>query len=172
MKRQKFDESDMDDVILHRGEFTCTVADVNIRVEVIIKRSWATFMHFTLLGKLYTFEVTRWRARGLSTFCNLLIQRYPDGRFGTLDEFGQLPADFGDERRRAAVFQGCRDIMTLVNGVFTKYKRNVMDYAVWYRENHKETDTYEQYISLVACHCICHADMWGADMNWEIVRLL
>lgn len=163
---------DMDEVVLHRSEIVCVVAEVQVRVEVVIKRSWATFLHFTLLGQLYTFEVTRWRARGLSTFCNLLIQRFPDGRFGTLDEHGQLPADFGDERRHAAVLQGCRDIMAVVNAIFVKYRRNVMDYAVWYREKHKETDTYEQYISLVACHCICHADMWGANMDWEIVRAL
>ena len=68
--------------------------------------------------------------------------------------------------------QAVCDIMAHMDRIWRKYKRSVLDYAVFFRERHQAADTYEEYMSLVTCHCIVHADFLSPDVAWEVVPFL
>ena len=61
------------------------------------------------------------------------------------------------------------DMMRHLNQIFTANKRSLLDYAVWYREKHKELDTYAQFVQLTTCHCIVHADFLAPGLSYPIV---
>lgn len=67
------------------------------------------------------------------------------------------------------LMQAVVDIMCHLDQIFRANKRSVLDYAVWYREKHKDADTYAQLIQLVTCHCIVHADFLAPGVTYDIV---
>lgn len=55
---------------------------------------------------------------------------------------------------RQAVF----DMFKTLEQMLHVHWRAIMHYAIWYREHNKEKVTYADYITLVTCHHIVHAN--------------
>ena len=70
---------------------------------------------------------------------------------------------------RQCQMQAVLDIIRHLDEIWKANKRVVLDYAVWYREKHKEDDTYTQFIQLVTCHCIVHSDFLAPGVTYPIV---
>jgi hypothetical protein len=68
------------------------------------------------------------------------------------------------------VRQACEDLMQCLDLLVQKYARSILDYAVWYREKHTESDTYCEYITLVCAHSIAHTKFLAPNVRWELVR--
>ena len=64
------------------------------------------------------------------------------------------------------VKQAMMDVLETVNLIYLRHKRSMLDYAVWYQENMQSTSTYEDFITLVAAHCIVHANLIAPDVDW------
>jgi hypothetical protein len=59
--------------------------------------------------------------------------------------------------------------MECFDTIVTKHQRSVQGYAVWYQENHPAVESYADYITLCACHCIEHCAFLAPSTTWEVV---
>ena len=158
-----------DDMQIHevarRDKFESVLATSKVNVTFAMKFSYETSMEFSWMGRAYTFNVLAWKARGFDKFVKLFHQftpRDPDV-YGNITEGvdGQPLINMDTEHKGNAIFQGCQDIMICLNKIFTCYQSSIMDYAMWYRENHKEETDYSSYITLRTCHCIVHSELFS-----------
>ncbi|GLC50420.1 hypothetical protein PLESTB_000377500 [Pleodorina starrii] len=60
------------------------------------------------------------------------------------------------------------EVFVCVEQIIRKYRRSVLEYAMYHRERGKH-DTYEQYIHLVACHCLTHANFLAPSVDYPLV---
>ena len=88
--------------------------------------------------------------------------------FGTVGVDG-IPNMTGPQKIEA-IMQAIVDIFITINAILVKHQRGVLDYAIWYRERAGDADTYSKYITLVACHCIVHANLLVPTITWERVE--
>lgn len=68
------------------------------------------------------------------------------------------------------VEHGCRDFVTCLGQIGTVHQRSMLEYAVWYRELHVNPATYEQFITLMTCHCIVLNDFMAPNVLWTVVE--
>lgn len=90
----------------------------------------------------------------------------------TFDESGMLVSAPTTAQKAEAVVQACKDILMCVSQILAVHGRGVLDYAVWYRENKTEEDTYEDYtgITRLAVQCIVHTNFLAPSVTWEVVK--
>lgn len=155
--------------------------DVNVNLSgtdvvahVAIDRTYAATIDFLFYGKPYHFSVTKWSRGAFATFIKLFHQaaaRDP-ALYGTAiyDEFGDLVAPGPNGAQKlAAIVQGCKDVLECVGRILAAHGRGVLDYCVWYRENHREEDTYAKYIAKIASHNVVHANFLAPAIVWDVV---
>ena len=151
-----------------------TLAGTTCDVTFTVERTYRTDINFALLGKTYTFSVTKWGSGGLNNFLKLFHSYCPRdaAQFGTLtvDDEGAVTVKCSVEQKVAAVVKASTDVMACVDKILFTHRRGVLDYAFWYRENHKELDTYADYITLVASHCIVHCEFLAPSVTWTLVK--
>lgn len=73
-------------------------------------------------------------------------------------------------QKRNVVIQGCKDIIICLNQILKQYQQSVIDYAKWYSEMNKNTDTYSDYITLVTCHSIIHSEFLRPNVRWKVIK--
>jgi hypothetical protein len=163
--------------VIKEGCFNCTVLNQVLAINYTIKATFEASLNFSMHGDAHSFFVTKWSKKGFSNFARAFFQWGPrdEGMFGsmTIDDDGT--PDFSKlttQNKVAIVEQGLKDIMRCLNLIATKYKRSVIDYAVWYRERHDSYDAYDLYITLLACHLIVHTDFLAPDVVYDIVRFV
>lgn len=161
------------DTVLRLDEIRLDIFGVPIVASVTLARSYATSIDFSLNGSPYTFHVERWASRGFARFITLFFaheERDPS-TYGAIIECadGAVNIQMNVTQKCNAIVQATKDVMSCLNKVSTRYRRSVLDYAVWYREKHPEEDTYSQFITLRTCHCIVHSDFLAPNLTWELV---
>eukprot|EP00798_Chlamydomonas_sp_ICE-L_P027517 gene27517-biopygen12961 len=161
------------DASLSTTTFKSRIMGTSVNVSLTIRNTYEATMEFTLFGAAYTFTVTRWSRKGLSSFL-LLFFAYKcreAADFGslTVDDNGVPTFNMTTAQKVNAVIQGSKDVMACVDEIGTRHQRSVLDYAVWYREKHTCWDTYENYITMLACNCIVHTDFLAPGVTWELV---
>lgn len=145
-----------------------TIGGQPVRVEVMVFNLKHATADFRYMNQMYSFELNAWKGRGFTPFSSKLVAAYGSGQgFGSIDAEGHV--DASADEKEASVLQAVKDIFRYLNQIVLHQGRSVLDYAVWYRENHKERDTYEQTIQLVTCHCIVHSDFMQGDITWHVV---
>ena len=141
-----------------------------VTVDISLKASYRADINFNFLARPYTFVVTKWRANAQARFYQLFhahSSRDP-AMFGTVGVDG-IPNMTGPQKIEA-IMQAIVDIFITINAILVKHQRGVLDYAIWYRERAGDADTYSKYITLVACHCIVHANLLVPTITWERVE--
>ena len=143
-----------------------TLLNQSVSVDIEIQRSWETKISFTFLERPYSFNITRWKSRGLRTMLKLFhlaIQRRPADSFGSIIRETVEDDEADDEQNSGLeensdddivsdeseiklittkaqnfniIIQMCRDIMMCLDMILTKHQRAVVDYALWFREKH------------------------------------
>ena len=161
------------DASLSNTTFNSRIMGTSVNVSLTIRNTYDATMEFTLFGVAYTFAVTRWSRKGLASFL-LLFFAYNSreaAEFGscTVDDNGFPTFNMTTAHKVNAVIQGAKDVMACVDDIATRHQRSVLDYAVWYREKHACWDTYEKYITMLACNCIVHAYFLAPGVTWELV---
>jgi hypothetical protein len=168
-----------------RGDFVDSLSvsvDISGRtVEALVEIrtiSRVTAINFNYGRREYEFDVTKWSGNGLSKLQKLFFAyaaRDPD-TFGerVVDDDGYLVSrPLTSTQKRNIVFQASVDVMTTLSKIVTTHGRDVLDYAVWYRENKKfEAEMgYSSYITMRTCHCIVHQDFEAGSKTYELVEL-
>ena len=153
--------------IIHTTTTPATIMGVVVRVKLTIMATYVATIDFTMHGWPYTYTITKWSGRGFAEFGTLFFkasERDPS-QFGEFDE----ACGMDTEQKLNMIEQGVKDILSCVDQIGCHYGRSVLDYAVWYREMHPEVDSYEQYITRMACCAIAHVDFLAPNIHWDVV---
>ena len=67
--------------------------------------------------------------------------------------------------------KAAKDVISCINLIGNTHQRAIIDYCVWYRENHDE-DTYEKAITKLASHCVVHSDFMTPNVQWQLVEFV
>lgn len=153
--------------------FNCHISGVATTVSLTIKATYEASLAFSLHGSPYSFTIARWSRRGFAKFATLFFNyaaRDPI-QFGTFSESPDGVITFGmtTDQKLNIITQGVRDIMACLDAIVIKYKRSVLDYAVWYREKYPRDEPYDNFITLYTCHCIAHSNFLAPDISWDVV---
>lgn len=164
----------MDSEILHRDTFTSSVLGNTVRVDVRIAKTYRTSADFSVLGTAYTFTFDKWRCRQLTTFLHRFHahagrDEATYGRVKENDE-GSLAVCMDLQHKINAIMQAVRDVVTCLDQIGQEHKRGMLDYAVWYREKHREEGSYSELITRATCHCIVHSDFLAPNVAWNLVQ--
>lgn len=162
------------DYALRSTSFPSNLLGVDVEVKLTIAATYAATFDFTLHGTPYTFLVTKWSSKGFAKFGTAFFNAATrdTATFGTFAEAADGTVSFSMTtcQKLNMIEQGVKDVLVCIDKIGRFYQRAVLDYAVWYRENHQEVDTYEQYITRTACCAIVHVNFLAPNINWEIVR--
>lgn len=163
--------------VLRSSAFEASIQGMRVDVKLTIWDTCETTFDFTLLGRPYTFVITKWSGRGFARFAALFFdsseERARDpSRFGALSQpdGGTACFDMDTEQKLNVIEQGVRDVIACVDQICGRCRRSVLDYAAWYIERHPELDSYSQYITWVACTAIAYVDFMAPNTEWELVR--
>ena len=157
------------------GSFFSSLLGSDIEFRYTVHQDWSASIGFTLFGKLYSFSCTRWKGVAAQTkFLGLFFRaRERDSEVHGAVNVGEndlLNFNINDEQRVAIIVQACRDVITTLHMILQNFERSVLDYAVWYREKHPETNTYGELITLVCCHCIVHTDFMSPNLMYDLIQ--
>jgi hypothetical protein len=162
------------DSTVYTESFTSTVISTAVEFSVQVKASFGATIDFTFLGRSYTFRVWRTGGRSNDKFIKGFHSYTPRDTvtFGSVgaDASGALVVRMSTDQKTAAVVHACKDIATCLDKIMTVHMTSVMDYALWYREEHPEDNDYSSLISLITCHCIVHAEFMSSRVPRQIVK--
>lgn len=159
----------------HQQTINVTLCGYIVPVDV---RVWSfpqlkTTATFTYMHRPYEFEMTKWSGTGQASFL-LRINEYYSNHPTAPQSFGTVAADgtptVDHNQRIAAAVRAAEDVFLTLNLILDVHGREILDYAVWYRERHPEVDTYAKLITLVTCHCIIHSDFLAGTVAYELVQ--
>ena len=159
------------------GSFVAPLVGQDIEFGFSVHQDYSVGVEFSLHGKPYSFNFTRWKgATAQAKFLGLFFRsKQRDSiEFGsiTLDTGGLPVFNMTEQQRIAAVAQASRDIITTLDLIVHEFERSVLDYAVWYREKHPETSTYGELITLMCCHSIVHSDFMAPNIMYPVIQFV
>ncbi len=156
-----------------QGMFHALLQDHPVGYRYSVHRDFSVSLEFTLRGRPYSFRLTKWKQGGQATFLPLFFQHEPrdPATFGSMTMSEDLTPSYDQSEAQhvAAVVRAAKDVVRCLDQILRAYERSVLDYAVWYREKHPETGTYNQLITLVCCHCIVHSDFLAPAISYPLL---
>lgn len=155
------------------------IAEKEVRADVeITTKSRMTTINFNYLGRAYQFVVSKWSGRGMAKLTELFFLHTPRDPevFGSMiyDGDGEIISKSRNSaQKRNLLFQACVDMLTVLGKIVLVHRRDVLSYAIWYRENKRaeEQRSYSAYITMRTCHCIVHEDFEAGSRTYELVEL-
>jgi hypothetical protein len=155
------------------NRFTLSLTDVPVEVDITVDQIFATTIDFTYFHSPYTFRVTKWSGNGLKYFLPLFFQYAPRDAvsFGSYDVVNDTYVG-NSTQKMSCIVQACHDIMACLNKLILSMQREIIDYAVWYRERIKgdETTLYSKYITVMTCHNIVHTSFMAGRVTYDLVE--
>ncbi|KXZ42435.1 hypothetical protein GPECTOR_147g19 [Gonium pectorale] len=132
---------------------------------------------------MYTFHMTKWAktcgtvqaaTSSFDYFANLLM-----AKFSERSDFGTKTVEMVDgaevtitrrtpEQILNVIKYATMEVFTCTECFIQKYRRSVLDYAIFHRARGKHK-THEQYIHLVACHCLTHSNFHAPNVDYPLV---
>jgi hypothetical protein len=175
----------MSDAVLFEGSFYTRIMGHKTKVDFKIKNNYEVKSSFSSQGTLYEFNMKRWAkagsdvAKALSPFNHFALLF--DERFGGRnDEFGCVTVDIHpDGTEETVMLRSPRQITNMLKyatvnvfecaeQIMMQNRRCILDYAIVNLERGKQT-TYEEYIHLVACHCLVHCLVHCPNVTFPLV---
>jgi hypothetical protein len=65
--------------------------------------------------------------------------------------------------------QACKDITSCLGMIANAHQRSILEYCVWYRENH-DFSTYQSYLTKITSHFVVHEDFMAPDQKWTLIE--
>ena len=174
-----------DDAVLCEGSFFTRIMGHKTKVEFTIRNNYEVKSSFYNQGTLYEFNMNRWAktggdvTKGLSSFTHFALLF--DERFGARnDEFGCVTVEtHNDGTEETVIMRTPRQITNMLKyaavnvfecaeQIVMQNPRYILDYAVVHHKRGKQT-TYEEYIHLVACHCLIHSNFHAPNITFSLV---
>lgn len=154
-----------------------------IRISIEIEDYFKAVIHFTLQGRPYSFVIDSWQGRGFSEFIghfyNINTSRNVakfgvtiDKEDGTREYFKSLGPQsrvMTQDQKLNIIQQGCEDIMACLNSIGIEHQRSVLEYCIWYHENHVK-DTYDSYITMTTSLAVIQSHFMAPGITWQLVE--
>ena len=149
-----------------------------------IKNNYEVKSTFQSQGSEYEFNMKRWAKTGsdvskaLNSFNHFAILF--NERFGTHDDFGSVTVEQQqDGVEKTVTLRSTQQITNMIKyatlnvfecaeQIIKQNRRCVLDYAIFHRERGKQTN-YEEYIHLVACHCLVQSNFHAPNILFPLV---
>lgn len=172
------------------GNFQVTIAGSATAVQYKIYGTYEVHASFTTMGKSYTFKMLRWKKTAEGTksprssfdaFASLSFDRLgdlvPNNAFGARQEIilstgTEHPFEvtrMTDEQRFCMLKYAMIDVFICAEEIIKVHGRSLLDYCIFHQELEKDK-TYEQYIHLVACHCLVHSNFLAPGISHLLVN--
>ena len=181
-----FSLSDMNlSAVLFEGSFSTPILGQETLVKFKIYNNYEVLAEFSSHDAPYQFLMKKWAKTkegvqdaewSFDAFANLAY-----GKFGpSCDVFGIVKTTTEpDGTRTSKLVQTPEQILNILKyattevfqcaeAIITKYRRSLLDYAIHHREQGLHS-TYEQYIHLVACHCLVHSKFLAPNVHFPMV---
>lgn len=130
--------------------------------------------NFSVGRRAYEFRLTKCSGGGAYAFLSRFVQVYPDretyGGFVRLDPddvdlcIQQTPAQKLRMLERMA-----RDVIACLSDIVGRHGREIVNYAIWYRENVRDDDTYSWLVCYMACCGIIHCNYMAGTVTYDRV---
>lgn len=155
---------------LRESRLDLPIMGVVVTAEIKVCNNFKTILSFSYGGDTYTFTIVDWAGVRFSWFLTRLITYYgPDAGYGTVDEEGAIRATL--EEKFLAVERGILDICRTFNLIFESYDTAALSYATWFSEEYRINDeSYEDYITKLACTNMVEQKLIGPVTGWHIVK--
>ncbi|PNH03859.1 hypothetical protein TSOC_010042 [Tetrabaena socialis] len=114
----------------------------NTKVNFKIRNNYKVSARFTSQGTEYDFNMKNWKRTGEEV---------------TVD-FNYFAEQVLNILKYAVV-----EVFRCAEEIICQNRRSVVDYAIMHREQGKQS-TYEEYIHLVACHCLVHSNFHAPNV--------
>lgn len=66
--------------------------------------------------------------------------------------------------------QAAKDVMITLGKILKIHGRAVLEYAIWYKQNHEGSQTHSEYITRVTCYQIAHTTFMAPNVELTLVR--
>ncbi|PNH06379.1 hypothetical protein TSOC_007257 [Tetrabaena socialis] len=150
----------------------------NTKVNFKIRNNYEVSARFNSQGTEYDFNMKHWKRTGevevdFNYFAGLLTGKFPSGALET--EFGATTVVTSPEGVQTITITRSAEqalnilkyavveVFRCAEEIICQNRRSVVDYAIMHREQGKQS-TYEEYIHLVACHCLVHSNFHAPNV--------
>ncbi len=173
--------------VLLKGSFDTNISSVLTKVNFKIYNDYKIKATFNSHGENYTFKMERWIKTKEGTkdpkssfdkFYNLLFSHYGDisDMFGSvekseIDGMETITRKRTEENIKNVLIYAMTDVFVCAEQIISAYKRSLLDYCIYFRELSKDS-TYEEYIHLVACHCLVYSNYLAPGVKYEAVEFV
>lgn len=104
-----------------KAQFAVELGGVSVTTKVSVEDTYEADIDFTYLTMPYTFNLTKWRSRGLQNY----LQKFHEtprnaAQFGSLAQDGTFIGDLAHKVN--CIIQGCFDIMRCLDAILVKQK--------------------------------------------------
>ena len=170
--------------VLFCGWFTAPIMGHKTRVDIKIINTYKVRATFSCQGITYEFNMHKWAKTreavqnafsSFNKFANLLEERvgqrseFGSSTFETLPEGGEKSiVERSQEQITNILKYGTVDVFICAEQIIQAHRRSVLDYAIYHREVGKHS-TYEEYIHLMACHCLVHSNFHAPSVVFKVV---
>lgn len=170
--------------VLFEGWFYARIMEQKTKVDFKIRNNYEVTASFACQDIMYQFNMKKWAktretvqnpSRSFNFFAGLMFDRFEQSsEFGT-QTVEQTP-EGGEriviERSPQQIINMLKyavvDVFNCAEEIIRKYRRSVLDYAIHHRELGKHS-TYEEYVHLVACHCLVHSNFHAPNLDFPLV---
>ena len=179
--------------ILH----TVTLFGRAVQTSIEIENSYESSIEFTTCGETYSFVITQWQGRGMGKFIELfhdnavrdinlfggvickdtlenafvadmddvIIASDPDGRYIVGPNYHPMSRF----QKLNMIEQACKDILSCLSMIADVHQRSILEYCVWYRENHN-LSTYGKFVTMMTSNCVVHNVFIAPNQTWTLVE--
>jgi hypothetical protein len=167
--------------VLFKGWFYTTVMSHKTRVDFKIRNNYEVSATFSSQGTTYEFNMRKWSktregvanaASSFNFFAQLLCSRFGNHTEFVTTKTEELP---DGQVQTTTIYHpeqiikyAVRDVFICAEEIIKQHRRSVLDYAIFHRELGRQS-TYEEYIHLVACHCLVHSNFHAPSVNFPQV---
>jgi hypothetical protein len=163
---------------MFKGFFYTPIMGQKVMVNFEIKDTFEVIALFSISNRTYKFQMQKWskekhvRRSSFEYFKNLMFTRFSQpSEFGTrtmhYEEDGTQV--FTTTQTRQQVLNMLKyatvEVMKCVDEIITQQGYCLRDYAFFHKEVDKYS-TYEEYIHLVACHCIIDSNFFSSRIPY------
>ncbi|DBA87754.1 TPA: hypothetical protein ACH3X1_004757 [Trebouxia sp. C0004] len=155
-------------VILQDKQEIQILENLSTEMTISVSASFLTTIEWSFFGTDYIFPITHWRTTAINTLVKRfhLLPRDPL-QYGqvTEDNEGNITQSVDSHQKANIALQAAKDVMNTLGKILKIHGRAVLEYAIWYRQNHEGSQTYSEYITRVTGHQIAHTNFMAPNVQ-------
>lgn len=144
---------------MNEFSFDTQLGSQQIKVDVHIFHSLETIISFCFLDNCYSFNINKWTSQKFRKLYNISPYFTPKNMILiTKNDKYQI------------IFQAIKDLFCCLNQLVLTYPKSMADYAIYYKQNHKNIKNYNQYITKLTCNCIINSNFIINDFSNKLIE--